>query len=233
MLISHRKRFIFIKTLKTAGTSVEVYFEKWCMPEGEWTGQHSRAEYESETGIIGYRGPLAYTKKWQNHMPAKEVKAHISSDVWNNYFKFTTVRNPYDKLISEFYFKKFKFDEGVLKNDFFFAQNLFDSKNNKATIETFQKWVREKKFAIDTDKFYEDGIDYMDYYIRYENLNEGIEYVCNKLDIPFEADKIPRLKSGIRNVAVPITEFYDNECIEIVYNAFPWEFKKFNYQFPR
>lgn len=35
MLISHRKRFIFTKTAKTAGTSVESYFEQYCMPEGE------------------------------------------------------------------------------------------------------------------------------------------------------------------------------------------------------
>ena len=36
MLISHRKQFIYTKTYKTAGTSVEVYFEPYCMQEGEW-----------------------------------------------------------------------------------------------------------------------------------------------------------------------------------------------------
>jgi hypothetical protein len=29
MLVSHRKKFIFVKTGKTAGTSVEVFFEKY------------------------------------------------------------------------------------------------------------------------------------------------------------------------------------------------------------
>ena len=55
MLISHRKRFIYTKTVKTAGTSVESYFEPYCMREGEWSFSHSRAEYVSEAGIVGIR----------------------------------------------------------------------------------------------------------------------------------------------------------------------------------
>ena len=31
MLISHRKKFIFTKTKKTAGTSVESVFETYCI----------------------------------------------------------------------------------------------------------------------------------------------------------------------------------------------------------
>jgi hypothetical protein len=54
MLISHRYRFICTKTVKTAGTSVENFFEEFCMPEGEWTESHGRDEYESPTGIISY-----------------------------------------------------------------------------------------------------------------------------------------------------------------------------------
>ena len=62
MLVSHRYKFIFTKTVKTAGTSIESYFEKYCMPEGEWKESHNREEYVSETGIIGYRGraPLSH-----------------------------------------------------------------------------------------------------------------------------------------------------------------------------
>jgi hypothetical protein len=48
MLISHRKRFIFFKTSKTAGTSVESFFEKFCYAEGEWKFSHAREETISE-----------------------------------------------------------------------------------------------------------------------------------------------------------------------------------------
>jgi hypothetical protein len=33
MIISHRHRFIFIKTRKTAGTSIEVYLSRFCGEE--------------------------------------------------------------------------------------------------------------------------------------------------------------------------------------------------------
>lgn len=63
MLISHRKKFIFTKTNKTAGTSIESYYERFCMPVGEWEESHAREEYISDTGVIGYRGsnPTKYT----------------------------------------------------------------------------------------------------------------------------------------------------------------------------
>ena len=56
MLKSHRYRFIYAKTLKNAGTSFESFFEEMCMPDGEWTESHARNEYESSSGVIGYRG---------------------------------------------------------------------------------------------------------------------------------------------------------------------------------
>jgi len=88
--------------VKTAGTSVESYFEQYCMPKGEWRASHSRDEYVPETGIIGLRGSNASTSRWYNHMPAVSIRDLVSQDIWDRYFKFTVVRNPFEKLISNF-----------------------------------------------------------------------------------------------------------------------------------
>ena len=103
MLISHKKKFIFTKTVKTAGTSIESYFEPYCMPEGEWTESHARNEYVSDTGIIGYRGENRKGSTWYNHMPAVVIRDLLGSEKWDEYFKFTVMRNPFDKLISGFH----------------------------------------------------------------------------------------------------------------------------------
>jgi len=42
MLVSHLKKFIFIKSMKTASTSVEVYFERYCVADQNWVPQHHR-----------------------------------------------------------------------------------------------------------------------------------------------------------------------------------------------
>ncbi|KPA10844.1 hypothetical protein MHK_008953, partial [Candidatus Magnetomorum sp. HK-1] len=47
MLVSHRHKFIYTKTFKTAGTSVESYFEPFCMNDGEWSRSHPRDQYIS------------------------------------------------------------------------------------------------------------------------------------------------------------------------------------------
>ena len=61
MLISHRKQFIYTKTAKTAGTSVESYFEKYCMPEGKWQFSH------------GHRRLLGYPKARGRALAAMET----------------------------------------------------------------------------------------------------------------------------------------------------------------
>ena len=106
MLISHRKKFLYTKTKKTASTSVESYFEKYCMPEGQWTFSHAIEEYVSKEGIIGYRGKNRRNQIWHNHMSAAKIRDKIGASIWNSYFKFTVVRNPFDKLISGFYMQE-------------------------------------------------------------------------------------------------------------------------------
>src|SRR4029453_8467383 len=108
MLVSHRHRFIYTKTMKTAGTSVEVYFEPYCMPAGTWQFSHHRSQQISDAGIIGFRGPRQHRPevKWWNHMPAATIRERVGPEVWDGYFKFCVIRNPFDKAISVFHFAK-------------------------------------------------------------------------------------------------------------------------------
>ena len=108
MLVSHRYKFIYTKTRKTAGSSVESYFEPFCMGEGEWTERHFREEYVSAAGIIGFRGKPANmgAARWWNHMPARLIRERLGEDTWRSYFKFCVIRNPFEKAISAFYHDK-------------------------------------------------------------------------------------------------------------------------------
>lgn len=56
---------------------------------------HTRDEYVSPAGIIGYRGPMRNPKeshKWWHHMPAWQIRQQIGVQIWNDYFKFCVVR---------------------------------------------------------------------------------------------------------------------------------------------
>jgi hypothetical protein len=123
MIVSHKNRFIFIKTNKTAGTSVEIALSKFCGPEDIITPV-SRDD-ESIRRSLGYPGPqnhLAPTYEYAaadhfkrlvgkkklrfyNHISAREVKQRLGDQIWNSYFKFCFERHPFDRVISLYYWR--------------------------------------------------------------------------------------------------------------------------------
>lgn len=218
MLVSHREQFIFTKTLKTAGTSIESYFEKYCMPNGEWFETHDREEYVSDAGIIGYRGDNPKGRVWFNHMSAKEIYEIVGHDIWSRYYKFTIVRNPFDKLISGFYFRMHR--------------SVINNYDGESDVEHFRRWIKAGEAIIDRDKYLINGEECVDYFIRYENLHEGIAHVCRRLSVPFLPSSIPTFKKGIRSNKYSINDYYDNETIQVVQEKYAWEIQRFGYHFP-
>src|SRR5690242_16177876 len=102
MLVSHTKQFIYLKTTKTAGTSVEIFFQPFCLSPDHpcySSPTHEMNEVISNYGIVGYRGPQPIPKvAFYNHMAAVEIKKWIGSEIWDHYFKFCVIRNPFDKI---------------------------------------------------------------------------------------------------------------------------------------
>lgn len=240
MLISHRKHFIFTKTAKTAGTSIESYFEQYCMPDGEWQESHSRDEYVSETGIIGYRGTDNSDSTWYNHMPAKRIRDLIGQDIWDRYFKFTVVRNPFDKLISGFFMlEKRKQNYSYTQRLKAFARQILDRGNpidrvvGETEIERFRCWIRKGAAFMDRDKYLIDGEECVDYFIRFEDLHVGMKHVSVRLAIPFEPSRIPEFKKGKRHHRSQTRDYYDHETEKIVRKLYAWEFERFGYDLPK
>lgn len=221
MLVSHRKKFIYTKTIKTGGTSVESYFEKYCMRDGEWTFDHKREEYQSEYGIIGFRGTheekLAKQPTFYNHMPAYKIKEIIGSKTWDEYYKFCVVRNPYEKVLSAFFH--------------FFIYNNNIIKSETELIHLFREWIKSGKGTLnDKHMFTIDGKLCMDFFIRHESMLEDIKNVCRILDIEYTPDALPKLKSGYKPEKVSILDYYDAKTARIIEDRYSVEFELFKYK---
>ena len=67
--------------------------------------------------------------------------------------------------------------------------------------------------------------------MKYENLPGDLEEVCGRLDIPFQPDKLLKLKSGTRPAAIDFCEYYDDETRALVERHSGFEREKFGYQF--
>jgi hypothetical protein len=197
------------------------------MPIGEWTLEHQRNEYISDHGIIGFRGNPDQRNSdcvWFNHMPATLVKTAIGNSLWEAYFKFCVIRNPYDRAISIFYHQKtipFRVQEIPI------IFTGFDEDMNE-----FNAWLQNGNFASDKDKYSIDDKFCLDEVIRYENLQGDIKKICDRVEASYDPSFLPEFKKGFRPDYARTQDFYTEEGKKIVEAASKFEIDYFEYSFP-
>lgn len=213
MIVSHKHKFIFFKTRKTAGTSIQVALSKFCDPE-----QDIITGVNSKDGVVD----TAHSAGWNTgkfcsshpHPTLKQVRAFLGEEIWNSYYKFAFVRNPYDIAVSRYHWN-LKGKLGV----------------TDTSIEGFRKWVSDgSMFREDSAKLYivdkEEIV--LDFIGRYENLEQDLSHVFNKLNL--QRTELPKFKSGFRDNTSYI-KFYDEETKRKVHDFYLEDFKLLDYSF--
>jgi len=220
VLVSFHKRFVYTKTNKTAGTSVEVFFESYCLPPDGYEQSHFRAETITDYGVVGFRGAnMPADTIWYNHMPAARIRGYLGSDVWNEFFKFCVVRNPFDKLVSMYFFQMSQEKKEYIKDQEF-----------SVLRRDFLDWLRGRRFVGDQDKYLINGSVCVDYFIRYERLLDDLTEVCQRLRIERDVAKLEKFKSRSRPTHEHFSEFYDREARQIVAESYAFELDHFGYR---
>lgn len=219
MLCSHQYKFIYLKTLKTAGTSVEIFFERFCQPTGAYQEQHRTSEIITPQGIVGARGANADACQFYNHMPASRIRELLGNEIWSAYLKFCVIRNPYDKVVSMFWMQ---LPEGERKH---YAQAAFSAIKDRFA----QFCSRHENLPRDQAIIGIDGEEAADCYLRYENLHDDMANICSKLSISFNKDALGNYKSNFRKIKTHFSEYYTPETADFIAENYSWEIKKFGY----
>ena len=109
MIISHKKKFIFIHIYKTGGAFVTSLFA----PYARFIEKISTHYYLTKNiiSVINKLGRLQDEgNNWINgvhkHAKAVELQEYIGRDLYSEYFKFAFVRNPYDLQVSLYHYIK-------------------------------------------------------------------------------------------------------------------------------
>lgn len=215
VLVSHLYKFIYLKNYKVAGTSVESFFGQFCIDPSKrekYVFENDQHEEISRWGILGSRGNGRRTI-WFNHISAKDVKHHLGSDMFDDYFKFCVVRNPYDLMVSSYFFEK---------------RDL--NKNSQIDFKTYcKKFINYNSNLL---RMIIDDQPICQYYIRYENLVNDILVVLDKLGITdFDIKDLPHHKSEYNPHDKPYQDYYDDETKQIVKKIFQKEIEMFGYDF--
>ena len=199
MVICHNKKCIFVHIPKTAGTSIEEFIK------------------ENGKNKILFFGK--YNNRSLQHYTALELRNSVPN-IFNKYYKFSMVRNPYDRLLSEYYWIKIPglgFKSNQSKDDFLnHAINIVTNKlyfihtDNDHFIPQHNFIFDNKHKLIVNDVF------------KYENLDISIKHLKNKLNINGNFPFLQHTHSTKK-------DSWNDTQKELIYNLYKNDFIIFKY----
>ncbi|HMF46592.1 MAG TPA: sulfotransferase family 2 domain-containing protein [Candidatus Udaeobacter sp.] len=200
-MISLQKRFLFVHIPKTAGNSIQSVLR-------DYSEDQLVALRNEQDGIerFGLRNPKYKVRK---HSTLSEYHDALGNEQFRNLYKFTCVRNPWDRMVS-YYFTP--------------TQNP-ETWNRKKFRETISKAVSVSDY-LRLDNSEGDPFANVDRIMQFENLADDFRAVCAAIGIP-----PPALPQYNRSSREHYSKYYDDELCELVRARFAAEIERFNYTF--
>ena len=214
-MISMRKKFLFIHVPKTGGNSIQTVLRNYSEDDIV-----VRAEQD---GVERFK---VCNKKYHTtkHSPLNHYKSAIEADMYRSLFKFATIRNPWDMMIS-YYFSPHRGVTEWNRDDFLALVDAALPFPHYLCEESFTDRVLSK-FRIQRTGVGKRLDANLDYIMRFEYLDHDFSAVCEKLDIP--KSPLPKRNASPRE---HYSKYYDDELREIVHRKFRRVIKFGNYRF--
>lgn len=230
MIVSHRHRFIFVKTHKTAGSSLEVALARECAAEDVV----SHMEDNLDSGVPRNHGPDArlggpYRRSrllrklvhrhspllgayYYEHMPAWRIRELVGDRTWNAYFTFCVERNPWDKTVSYYLWKRH---------------------GQGRRMPPFADWVLRRSHRLPVDsRLYCDreGRAMVDRIYEFRELPSALAELRRRLGLTLP-EPLPREKTAVAPGRRPYTAYYEAATRACVAKRFAREIALLGYRF--
>ena len=153
------------------------------------------------------------------HKTARRKRKEVGANVWNDKFTFAFVRNPWDRIVSQYFYRRHT-EQGV--------ENLsFEDWVRHVYAEQYPVYrSREVLFLPQSDWVTDEcGELLVDFVGRFERFEENFQYVCNQIGI--EAS-LPHKNKSSRD---PYPTYYTDETANIVARYFKKDIERFGYSF--
>ena len=228
-VISHRHKFIFLKTRKTAGTSIQAWLLNHLGP---------RDVIVSDRDLVPLPRPFfstpSVTTRWTElelrvkrqlarrglrhmrlkpHSKAKVVRKVVGKKIWRSYHKIAVVRNPWEQMISAWRFREHLLGTALSLDE------MLDVRENNQTNDR-GNWII---YTID-DEIVVDTI------IRYEQLHKDLASLAHQLGLP--PPVLPHYKAGLRKPTDVVSGLSDGQIARIE-RLSRKEIEAFGYESPR
>lgn len=203
MIVSHEHEFVFIKTRKTAGSTLEKLVYPYLNQERDVLTGSPRDNTPSlnETTGNGHMSWVGITQSYPIPM--------------QNYFRFTIERNPWDKVVSSYFWHQ------KIKPERFGGMGFEEYIMTSMDLLPIDWGHYANGDVLMINKIYK----YEDMSAMYSDLNDRFGF-----DIRQENWEGTKLKSGIRKVS-DYRELHTNATIERVAELFKNEIKLLGYTY--
>jgi hypothetical protein len=210
MILSHDKKFIYIHVYKVAGTSIRTALQKYddlATTDFPW---HQNMKF-----WLGKRSQIFSI--WSiDHIKVNTVKKYLPEDVFNKYYKFTFIRNPWDWQVSLYHY--------MLQWKEHPQHKLI---RGMKTFDEYIEWRINEDFELQKDFICDSkGKNLMNFVGRFENLQEDFNKACEEIGIPQVS--LPKVNTSKHRF---YKEYYNKHTRDLIYNAFKKDIELFNYDF--
>jgi hypothetical protein len=141
---------------------------------------------------------------YEHHVQPSIVKKNWP-EMFDSYFKFCFVRNPWDRMISHYFYDKY----------------------NRPFLDFINEHVLMGENCIVCCKEQTGWSKHVDYVARFENYEEEIHNIFNLIGIKKE----PIFSHENKTEHKPYTEYYDDKSIMIIYEKYKRDIEIYNYEF--
>jgi hypothetical protein len=208
MLISDSHEFVFLRMRKAANTSMKAILDPLALhrPTGKLAHLKSRALLEWD-----------YRKYHFNaHDDIQTVRKRMPVEIFDRYFKFAFVRNPWDRLVSEY--------------EFLLRKPTHGRHARVKKLGGFKQFIqmqipRRNAYQINMlcDR---QGTLLMDFVGKVENLQSDWRTVCERIGI--EHQSLPHINVTQHR---HFQDYYDDESRQLVAQHWSREIALFDYSF--
>ena len=157
---------------------------------------------------------------------ASQILKEVGNDIFRGFLKFTVVRNPWDKIVSQFVFMKNRKDlrEFIGMKEDNSLKTYLSLINKKKHIQ----WEHQYIFFLDGN-----GEQLVDYIGRFETFNYDVRQVLKKLKLDrvmfgLKKRKIPHSNKGMRE---HYRHYFDKESSEMVQEMYKKDIDLLGYRF--
>lgn len=176
--------------------------------------------------------------EWQDHKDLARYAAELPPEIFESYFKFAIVRNPWDRLFSDY---NYQLKKSRAKNSKLFVFNERGGKRNFAAwveaaltqpdLYEAERWGGQvsphiHRWSPQLEWMSLNGEAAVDFVARMENLREGFPAICRRVGLP-----VQRLPHRNRRLHLHYSHYYDRTTRDLVGSYYARDIAAFGYEF--